>query len=128
MNQVITRREGFAAANLDSARPLRYDEEYPIGYLEGLKNGSMYGFRKPAPQTEEDHRSGQRHRPHDRRGCPLRGRARADQRRKSALHKAGQLILEGHIRHCVLEGLQNGDVDETIAKFTKTIDRFANMS
>lgn len=47
---------------------------------------------------------------------------------KSALHKAGQLILEGHIRHCVLEGLQNGDVDETIAKFTKTIDRFANMS
>lgn len=47
---------------------------------------------------------------------------------KSALHKTGQLILEGHIRHCVLEGLQNGDVDETIAKFTKTIDRFANMS
>ena len=46
---------------------------------------------------------------------------------KSALHKAGQLILEGHIRHCVLEGLQNGDVDETIAKFAKTIDRFANM-
>lgn len=46
---------------------------------------------------------------------------------KSALHKAGQLILEEHIRHCVVEGLQNGDVDETIAKFTKTIDRFANM-
>ena len=46
---------------------------------------------------------------------------------KSALHKAGQLILEGHIHHCVLEGLQNGNVDETIAKFTKTIERFANM-
>ena len=46
---------------------------------------------------------------------------------KSALHKAGQLILEGHIRHCVVEGLQNGDVDETIAKFAKTIDRFANI-
>jgi len=46
---------------------------------------------------------------------------------KSALHRAGQLILEEHIRHCVVEGLQNGDVDETIAKFTKTIDRFANM-
>ena len=42
---------------------------------------------------------------------------------KSALHKAGQLILEGHIRHCVLEGLQNGNVDETIAKFTKTIEQ-----
>ena len=46
---------------------------------------------------------------------------------KSALHRAGQLILEGHIRHCVLEGLQNGNVDETISKFTKTIERFANM-
>lgn len=46
---------------------------------------------------------------------------------KSALHKAGQMVLEGHIRHCVLEGLQNGDVDETLAKFTKTIERFANM-
>ena len=46
---------------------------------------------------------------------------------KSALHKSGQVILEGHIHHCVLEGLQNGNVDETIAKFTKTIERFANM-
>ena len=47
---------------------------------------------------------------------------------KSALHKAGQLVLEGHIRHCVLEGLQNGEAEETLAKFTKTIERFANMS
>ena len=46
---------------------------------------------------------------------------------KSALHKAGQVILEGHIHHCVLEGLQNGNVDETIAKFTKPIERFTNM-
>ena len=40
---------------------------------------------------------------------------------KSALHKAGQLILEGHIKHCVLEGIQNGDVEETVSRFTKTI-------
>ncbi len=46
---------------------------------------------------------------------------------KSALHRVGQIVLEGHIHHCVLEGLQNGKVDETIAKFTKTIERFANM-
>ena len=46
---------------------------------------------------------------------------------KSALHKAGQMILEGHIRHCVLEGLKNGDAEETISRFTKTIERFANM-
>ena len=46
---------------------------------------------------------------------------------KSALHRAGQAILELHIRHGVLEGIQNGDADETISKFTKTIERFANM-
>ncbi len=46
---------------------------------------------------------------------------------KSALHKAGQVILEGHIRHCVLEGIQSGQVDETLSRFTKTIERFANM-
>ena len=47
---------------------------------------------------------------------------------KSALHKAGQLILEGHIKHCVLEGIQKGEVEETISRFTKTIERFANLS
>ena len=47
---------------------------------------------------------------------------------KSALHKAGQLILEGHIKHCVLDGIQKGEVDETIARFSKTIERFANLS
>ena len=47
---------------------------------------------------------------------------------KSALHKAGQLILEGHIKHCVLEGIQKGEVEETISRFTKTLERFANLS
>ena len=46
---------------------------------------------------------------------------------KSALHKAGQVILEGHIKHCVLEGIQNGDAEETLNRITKTIERFANM-
>ncbi|MCQ2553209.1 MAG: metal-sensing transcriptional repressor [Clostridia bacterium] len=46
---------------------------------------------------------------------------------KSALHKCGQLVLEGHIAHCVKDGLQHGDVDETISKFTKAVERFANM-
>ena len=38
---------------------------------------------------------------------------------KSALHKVGQVVLEGHISHCVRE--------ETIARFTKAVERFANM-
>ena len=46
---------------------------------------------------------------------------------KSALHKAGQVVLEGHIKHCVRDGIQNGDADKTIENFTKAVERFANM-
>ena len=46
---------------------------------------------------------------------------------KSALHKVGQVVLEGHINHCVRDGIENGDVDKTISDFTKALERFANM-
>ena len=46
---------------------------------------------------------------------------------KSALHRAGQVVLEGHIQHCVRDGIEHGDADETISKFTKAVGRFANM-
>ncbi len=46
---------------------------------------------------------------------------------KSALHKVGQVVLEGHISHCVRDGLEHGDPEETIARFTKAVERFANM-
>ena len=35
---------------------------------------------------------------------------------KSALH------------HCVLDGLENGNAEETVAKFSKAVERFSNMS
>ena len=46
---------------------------------------------------------------------------------KSALHKVGQVILEGHIIHCVRDGIEQGDVEKTISDFTKAVERFANM-
>ena len=46
---------------------------------------------------------------------------------KSALHKVGQVVLEGHINHCVRDGIAHGDADQTIANFTKAVERFANM-
>ena len=46
---------------------------------------------------------------------------------KSALHRVGQVVLEGHINHCVRDGIANGDADKTIASFTKAVERFANM-
>ena len=45
----------------------------------------------------------------------------------SALHKIGQVVLEGHIRHCVRDGIQHGDADKTIENFTTAVERFANM-
>ena len=45
---------------------------------------------------------------------------------KSAL-QCGQVVLEGHIKHCVRDGIQHGDADKTIASFTKAVERFSNM-
>ena len=47
---------------------------------------------------------------------------------KSALHGCGKVVLEGHIQHCVRDGIQHGDADKTIESFTKAEERFANMS
>ncbi len=45
---------------------------------------------------------------------------------KSALNKAGQVVLEGHINHCIKDAVARGDAEE-IETFTKAIERFANM-
>ncbi|ABS39972.1 MULTISPECIES: metal-sensing transcriptional repressor [Clostridium] len=47
---------------------------------------------------------------------------------KSALHKSGQVVLEGHLQHCVREGIEHGDADKTIKSFAKAVERFSNMS
>ena len=55
---------------------------------------------------------------------------------KSALHRGrgergagscGQSILEGHLQHCVRDGIEQGDAEETIAKFAKAVERFSNI-
>ena len=46
---------------------------------------------------------------------------------KSALHRCGQVVLEGHIQHCVRDGIQHGDADKTIASSTKPAERSSNM-
>ena len=47
---------------------------------------------------------------------------------KSALHKVGQIVLEGHLNHCVRDGIEHGDADKTIANFAKAIEHFSRMS
>ena len=46
---------------------------------------------------------------------------------KSAIHKVGQIILEGHINHCVREGIEHGDADKTIEEFTEVIRQFSKI-
>ena len=41
---------------------------------------------------------------------------------KSALHKVGQIVLEGHLHHCVKEGIEHGDAQKTIEDFAKAIE------
>lgn len=47
---------------------------------------------------------------------------------KSALHKTGQVILEGHLNHCVLDGIARGNAEDTLKKLAKAIEHFARMS
>ena len=47
---------------------------------------------------------------------------------KSALHKVGQIILEGHLKHCVRDGIEHGDPDKTISDFAKALENFSRMS
>lgn len=47
---------------------------------------------------------------------------------KNALHKVGQVVLEGHLNHCVREGIEHGDAEKTIAEFSKAVEHFSRMS
>lgn len=44
---------------------------------------------------------------------------------KSALHKTGQIILEGHMHHCILDGVKSGKEDETIDKLISALNQFS---
>ena len=46
---------------------------------------------------------------------------------KSALHKVGQVVLEGHLHHCVKEGIEHGDSQKTIENFAKSVEYFSRM-
>ena len=46
---------------------------------------------------------------------------------KAALHKTGQVVLEGHLHHCVLDGIREGNEDETIKKLSTAIEQFSRI-
>ena len=50
-----------------------------------------------------------------------------NQQGSGILNNGGKVVLEGHIKHCVRDGIEHGDPDKTIESFTKAVERFANM-
>jgi DNA-binding FrmR family transcriptional regulator len=46
---------------------------------------------------------------------------------KAALHKLGQTILEGHLQHCVVDGIEHGDVDKVLKDLTNAIEQFSRI-
>jgi DNA-binding FrmR family transcriptional regulator len=46
---------------------------------------------------------------------------------KAALHKTGQVVLEGHLGHCVLNGILEGKEEETIKKLSSAIEQFSRI-
>jgi DNA-binding FrmR family transcriptional regulator len=46
---------------------------------------------------------------------------------KKALHKVGQVVLEGHLHHCVREGIEHGDAETTISNFAKAVEHFSRL-
>ena len=46
---------------------------------------------------------------------------------KAALHKTGQVILEGHLNHCVIDGIRSGNGDETIKKLSSALEQFSRL-
>ncbi len=44
---------------------------------------------------------------------------------KAALHKTGQVVLEGHMHHCVLDGIKRGEEEETINRLISAVNQFS---
>ena len=43
---------------------------------------------------------------------------------RSALNSVGRIILEDHIRNCMLDAAQDGDFDEAMKNLNLSLDRF----
>ena len=46
---------------------------------------------------------------------------------KTALHKIGQVVLEGHLNHCVKDGIEHVYAEKTIVDFAKALEYFSRL-
>lgn len=100
---------------------------YTLTYTRRNEHETVYGRRKSASQTEKIIGQVQAIDRMIDEDIPCEDILAQINAAKSALHGCGKVVLEGHIQHCVRDGIEHGDADKTIADFTKAVERFANM-
>lgn len=46
---------------------------------------------------------------------------------KSALHKVGHIIVEGHINHCIKNAIENGNTDDALSDFENVLEYYSRL-
>lgn len=46
---------------------------------------------------------------------------------KSALHKVGHIIVEGHLEHCIKENMEKGDTDEALTDISTILEYYSRI-
>ncbi len=46
---------------------------------------------------------------------------------KSALHKVGHIIVEGHINHCIKDAIESGNTEEALDDFTTVLEYYSRL-
>ncbi len=46
---------------------------------------------------------------------------------KSALHKVGHIIVEGHVNHCVKDAIDEGNTDEALTDISSILEYYSRL-
>lgn len=46
---------------------------------------------------------------------------------KSALHKVGHIIVEGHLERCIKESMEKGDTDEALTDVSTILEYYSRI-
>ncbi len=46
---------------------------------------------------------------------------------KSALHKVGHIIVEGHVDNCIKEAIEKGDTDEALNDISTILEYYSRL-
>ncbi len=46
---------------------------------------------------------------------------------KSALHKVGHIIVEGHLEHCVKDAIDDGDADDALGDISSILEYYSRI-